>query len=130
MAWKCESAQAGDALLLRSRPLARAEGDDVTVKVELLHGWQSGPASLAFYLDELILDDGNAGVGVIFEISTPTDPSDGTSVELGIGKLEFPAGKGRLEFCVAASLQQALAIRNGLTEILAEAVHNQSKVEP
>lgn len=89
---------------------------DATIALQT--GWQGGPASIKLDVDELQLDDGSIGAGVIFRISTPTDPSDGMVIELGTGELELPAGRGRLEFWVAGSLAQAREIRDALTAIL------------
>lgn len=85
--------------------------------IALQEGWQNGPASIELDVDELNLDDG-VGAGIIFKISTPTDPSDGMRIELGTGSLDMPAGQGRLEFWLAASLAQARDLRDALTEII------------
>lgn len=87
-------------------------------KIDLQYGWQNGPAWIELEVDELQFDDGEVGAGVILRCSSPTEPSGEHELELGTGKVTFPAGQGRLEFWLAASMAQVVALRDALTKIL------------
>lgn len=89
-------------------------------KIALQESWQGGPASIEVECDEITLDSGANGIAVLFKIETPIDPTDGAHIELGTGKIDFPAGHGRLEFWVAGSLEQARELRDALSAIIAD----------
>lgn len=86
--------------------------------IDLLEGWQGGPASITLETDALTLDDGTEAIGVIFKIDTATDADGSIQVPLGTGTLSFPPGPGRLEFWVAGSMLHVRELRDALTEIL------------
>jgi hypothetical protein len=95
--------------------------DENEFEFPLQEGWQGGPASLVLELDELELDDGSAGPGVIFQVETPCDIDSEGQFGLGCGELQLPKGKGHLKFWVAASMEQAARIRDGLATMIDQA---------
>lgn len=86
--------------------------------VPLQCGWQNGPAWIELEPDELMLDDGSVAMGIIIRCSSPTDPSGEHELEIGTGRITFPAGQGHFEFWLAASMAQATELRDALTAII------------
>lgn len=90
-------------------------------RVELLTGWQGGPAHVEVEGDALMLDDGEEGDGVILKIETALDlptkyPAE---LELGSGTLHlrtFEGVEARLRFYVAASAEQARELAEAILE--------------
>lgn len=86
--------------------------------IELQRGWQGGPASISVEADEVTLDDG-VGCGVLIAIETTLDcEGSTTAIDLGVLSVDVPAAKADARLTVCASIEQARAIRDALSEIV------------
>lgn len=95
-------------------------------RVELQEGWQGGPAHVEVEGDELLLDGGVTGIGVIFKIETPLDLDSRypAELEIGAGAITVRPLEGvetRLRFYVAASREQARELAAAILEEVGEA---------
>lgn len=86
-------------------------------RVALQHGWQAGPASIDADADEIVLDSGGVGTGVLLQIQTTLNVEE-ASADLGVLTVNAPDAKMEATLTLAASIEQARELRDVLSAIV------------
>lgn len=87
------------------------------MKVAMLTGWQGGPATIEIECDELTLDDGSVGLGIVVLVDTVCDDRDDDGT-LEAGSAMIDARVTRIRVTLAGSREQARELIAALEEAI------------